>query len=75
MCIGSNLAQRELYVLFMRLISAFKIQSDGTVDADPMTGAGSFGATVTQPKKFHVKFIPRDLATLEDALADADDEV
>ena len=69
MCVGIQMASRELYVLFLRLINSFKIEAVGLVDSDPISGVADPSATVAMPKPFQVRFVPRDAVALREALA------
>lgn len=68
MCIGTQLAYRELYLLFMRLLSSYEIQPDGVIDNDPIRGVANPSSLTTQPKSYKVKFVPRNLGGLREAL-------
>lgn len=68
MCIGIQMANRELYILLMRLIASFKIEPESRIDLDPISGVMNVSATVSNPKPYKVKFIPRDVLALEEAL-------
>ncbi|KAF7195908.1 3-hydroxyphenylacetate 6-hydroxylase [Pseudocercospora fuligena] len=68
MCIGSHLAVRELYVLFLRIVNFFELEAGGPMDIDPLTGVADTAATVSGPKPLQVKFIPRNKKVLEAAL-------
>lgn len=68
MCIGIHMANRELYLLFIRLINSFKIVADEPIDTNPITGVNNPMATVSIPKPFKVRFVPRNLSALEAAL-------
>ncbi|KAK9386701.1 cytochrome P450 [Lipomyces mesembrius] len=70
MCTGYILGNRELYLLFMRIISAFEIIEHETVDTDPLTGLADPTSLVSTPKKYKVIFRPRDTNILEKALKD-----
>ncbi len=72
MCIGMLMANRELYVLLLRLISSFRIETDEDVDLDPITGVENPASTVSLPKLFKVHFVPRDLGALREALSKGD---
>lgn len=73
MCAGSHLANRQLYVVFTRLILAFRIRETTSVKDRPILDTIECNAVptsmVTQPKPFRVKFIPRDKAKLESWIA------
>ncbi|TLD15656.1 uncharacterized protein PgNI_00700 [Pyricularia grisea] len=73
MCAGSLLANRELYLLYMRLIAHFKIESapqkDGcngidTVDCHPVSGNCDPTSLVAIPRPYKVLFVPRDLESI-----------
>ncbi|KAF2158853.1 hypothetical protein M409DRAFT_71413 [Zasmidium cellare ATCC 36951] len=68
MCIGSHLAVRELYVLFLRILKFFELEAGGPMDIDPITGVANTAATVSGPKPLQVKFVPRNKEDLEVAL-------
>lgn len=70
MCAGFLLANRELYLVFMRLINCYKIRKVGTIDAHPVTGATDPSNLATMPKRYMVRFVPRNRAALERALED-----
>lgn len=70
MCAGSMLANRELYLLYMRLIAHFKIDpvpaKDGcdgidVVDCHPVSGNCDPTSLVAIPRPYKVLFVPRDL--------------
>lgn len=64
MCAGAHLANRELYVIFTRLVLAFHIRpADNPADRpilDTIECNSVPTSMVTQPKPFKVKFVPRD---------------
>ena len=68
MCAGFLLANRELYLLFMRLINSYEIVKVGDIDAHPVTGATDTTNLATMPKKYLVRFVPRDIVALQTAL-------
>ncbi|EXJ75497.1 3-hydroxyphenylacetate 6-hydroxylase [Cladophialophora psammophila CBS 110553] len=68
MCAGFLLANRELYLIIMRLISCFKITLEGDVDIDPVRGTADPTKLVAQPHRFQVAFVPRDEKLLQKAL-------
>ena len=61
---GSHLANRQLYVVFTRLILAFRIRETASIKDRPTLDTIECNAVptsmVTQPKPFKVKFIPRN---------------
>ncbi|KAK7205062.1 3-hydroxyphenylacetate 6 hydroxylase [Myxozyma melibiosi] len=70
MCPGYILGNRELYLLFMRLLSAFQIcaDEDEQVDCDPLTGLDDPASLVSCPKPYKIRFVARDAKALETAL-------
>ncbi|QGA16428.1 hypothetical protein EYB26_004095 [Talaromyces marneffei] len=68
MCAGSLLANRELYLIFMRLINSFKIEKEIEFDAHPVSGNMDPTSLVAMPKKYYARFVPRDEAALRGAL-------
>lgn len=72
MCAGSLLANRELYLVFMRMLSSFRIDPHGKGDdADwhPVRGNSDPTSLVAIPKKYSVYFVPRDEEALRMGLA------
>ncbi|KAL2221097.1 cytochrome P450 phenylacetate 2-hydroxylase [Thermoascus aurantiacus ATCC 26904] len=69
MCVGSHLANRELYTAFLRLISAFHIVPAKNREDDPILDCLECNQTKTaltlDPKKFKVGFRVRDRAKLD----------
>ncbi|KEF55081.1 3-hydroxyphenylacetate 6-hydroxylase [Exophiala aquamarina CBS 119918] len=68
MCVGMQLAYRELYVLFLRVLNSFKIVPDGFIETRPIEGVANPASLTTQPKEYKVRFIPHKLPLLEKAL-------
>ena len=68
MCAGSHLANRELYVAFVRLIIAFHIDPSKDVKDRPVLDALECNAVptslTTDPKPFKCGFRARDIAKL-----------
>lgn len=77
MCIGSHLANRELYTAFLRLISAFEIKPSSDRRDWPILDALDCNAfktsLTTEPKKFKVSFKARHLPQLEQWIAGSED--
>lgn len=72
MCAGSLLANRELYLVFMRMLNSFRIDPHGAADdADchPVRGNSDPTSLVAIPKKYNVRFVPRDEEALRIGLA------
>ncbi|PIA88628.1 3-hydroxyphenylacetate 6-hydroxylase [Cercospora beticola] len=69
MCAGSLLANRELYLAFMRMLSCFEIVGEkGDVDVHPVRGSSDPTSLVTMPEKYEVKFVPRNEKVLREIL-------
>ena len=69
MCAGVHLANRELYVIFIRLILAFHVrptQDEKMVpELDTIECNSVPTSMVLQPKPFKVRFVPRNREKLE----------
>lgn len=63
-----QLAYRELYLLFLRLLSSYEVVPDGYIENDPIRGVANPRSLTTQPKSYKVKFVPRNIAALKSAL-------
>ncbi|KAI9738594.1 MAG: hypothetical protein M1834_008098 [Cirrosporium novae-zelandiae] len=70
MCVGSHLANRELYTAFVRLISAFELVPPKNKEDEAILNPLECNAIPTsltiEPKKFKVGFKVRDRAKLEE---------
>lgn len=69
-CPAWAISNRMMYGLLFRMILAFQLRAD---DNDPPPASyKTFGATpsgvLNAPKPFRVKFIPRDLDSLNDSM-------
>ncbi|KAF9893337.1 hypothetical protein FE257_011769 [Aspergillus nanangensis] len=64
MCAGSLLAYRELYLTFMRMLSAFEIESEGPIETHPVKGVNDLTSLVSMPREYRVRFVPRDESVL-----------
>uniref|UniRef100_A0A060TBU7 ARAD1D34782p n=1 Tax=Blastobotrys adeninivorans TaxID=409370 RepID=A0A060TBU7_BLAAD len=70
MCLGNLLGNRELYLVFMRLISSFEIlEGDEKINADPLTAVEDPAALGVMPHHYKVIFKPRNEKVLKQALA------
>lgn len=69
MCAGAHLANRQLYVIFTRLILAFHIQGSSDLRDRPNLDFFECNSAPTsmvlQPKPFKARFAPRDAAKLD----------
>ncbi|KAL8377144.1 hypothetical protein RB595_008021 [Gaeumannomyces hyphopodioides] len=74
MCAGSLLANRELYLLYMRLIASFTLKpatsSRSDLDCHPILGNSDPTSLTAMPRPSQVFFVPRDRKCLEAALAE-----
>ncbi|KAM5349628.1 hypothetical protein ACJ41O_006133 [Fusarium nematophilum] len=69
MCAGSLLANRELYLLYMRLFNSLKIEKYDDVNCHPILGNADPTSLVALPHRYKAKFTPRDPKALKEALA------
>lgn len=74
MCAGSLLANRELYLVFMRLLNSFKIEKHDNVDSHPVTGNADPTSLVALPPRFRARFVPRNPVALKKAMAVSTEE-
>jgi 3-hydroxyphenylacetate 6-hydroxylase len=70
MCAGSLLANRELYLVFIRMLNAFEIIKADEVDPHPVTGNSDPTSLVSMPERYVVKFVPRNLKALKKSIAE-----
>lgn len=68
MCAGSLLANRELYLVAMRLLNSFRIEQHDRVDCHPISGNADPESLVALPKRYKARFIPRNAGALKKAL-------
>ncbi|KAF5020452.1 hypothetical protein F66182_7531 [Fusarium sp. NRRL 66182] len=74
MCAGSLLANRELYLVYMRLFNSVKIVKHEDVDCHPITGNLDPTSLVAMPRRYKAFFVPRDPKALQTALAEKEKE-
>jgi 3-hydroxyphenylacetate 6-hydroxylase len=60
MCSAHMLAQRELYLVLMRLVASYCIEAVGKIDCDPVTGMLNPRDLIIQPHRYKVKFVARN---------------
>ncbi|PSR82120.1 cytochrome P450 [Coniella lustricola] len=60
MCAGHLLATRELYLIFMRLITSFKLEPYGNTDFDPAKGGKNPRDLIKAPDNYKVYCVPRN---------------
>lgn len=75
MCAGHLLAMREVYLIFMRLLTSFKLEPHDSPNMDPKTGQKNPRDLIAAPHRYKVYFVPRDEASLRQALAEVKEEV
>ena len=79
MCAGSLLANREMYTIYLRLLSAFKLENveaedGGEMNTHPVRGVIDQTQLVSVPKRYKVRVSPRNEKALRQALAEEVDE-
>ncbi|KAF2083276.1 cytochrome P450 [Saccharata proteae CBS 121410] len=74
MCAGSLLANRELYLVFLRMLSSFELIGASEVETHPVKGSMDPTSLVTMPRHYKVIFRPRDEVALRKALGDAEEK-
>ncbi|KAI1327777.1 putative cytochrome P450 phenylacetate hydroxylase [Xylariaceae sp. FL0255] len=72
MCAGHLLAMRELYIVFMRLISSFRIETTEIIPCDPSKDMKNAKDLIMGPESYRVTFKPRNKEKLAMALAKED---
>jgi len=78
MCAGSLLANREMYTIYLRLISCFSIEGcvgvdGGEVSTDPVAGVEDQTQLVSVPRRYKVRMVPRG-EVVKEALEKRDGE-
>lgn len=68
MCAGHLLAMRELYTIFMRLITSFKLEPYGDADFDPANGGKNPRDLIKAPDNYKVYCVPRNEKILRSLL-------
>ncbi|KAI6080559.1 cytochrome P450, partial [Hypoxylon rubiginosum] len=71
MCAAHLLATRELYTIFMRLLSSFRLEAPEEIGCDPRVDMTNPTDLIMTPKPFRVLCVPRDEARLREALGAA----
>ncbi|KAJ6089338.1 hypothetical protein N7467_004554 [Penicillium canescens] len=69
MCAGSLLANRELYLVFIRTLNSFRIEPHDKTDYHPVRGNSDPTSLVAIPSRYKVRFVPKDEKALSKALA------
>lgn len=68
MCAGSFLANRELYLIYMRLINSLEVVKNDDIDCHPLTGNSDPKSLVAMPLRYKSYFKPRSPDVLRNAL-------
>ncbi|KAI1075684.1 cytochrome P450 [Whalleya microplaca] len=68
MCAAHILATRELYIIFMRLLSCFRLETKEKIDCDPSRDMINPKDLIMSPKRYRVHCVPRNEGTLREAL-------
>jgi 3-hydroxyphenylacetate 6-hydroxylase len=74
MCAGSLLANRELYLTFLRMLNAFELLKDSEVETHPVKGSADPTSLVTMCRHYKVIFKPRNERALREALDEANEK-
>ena len=74
MCAGSLLANRELYLTFLRMLNAFEVLKDSEVETHPVRGSADPTSLVTMCRHYKVIFKPRNERALREALEKANEQ-
>lgn len=75
MCAGSLLANRELYLVFLRMLNSFELVSESEVDVHPVRGSSDPTSLVTMCRPYQILFKPRNEQVLRAALKAADERL
>jgi 3-hydroxyphenylacetate 6-hydroxylase len=70
MCSGHLLAHRELYLIFMRLLSSFRLEIHGHLNTNPRTGMKNPKDLIMAPDRYQALCVPRNEELLRTALAE-----
>ncbi|KAI1658912.1 cytochrome P450 [Daldinia decipiens] len=68
MCAAHILATREVYIIFMRLLSSFRFVASGDIQCDPSIDMVNPKDLIMVPKSYRVLCMPRDEEKLRAAL-------
>ncbi|KAH0192653.1 cytochrome P450, partial [Aureobasidium melanogenum] len=68
MCAGSLLANRELYLVFMRMLSCFEIEKGTEVETHPVKGSSDPTSLVSLPHRYEVRFRSRNEVKLREQI-------
>ena len=68
MCAGPLLANRELYLMFLRMLNSIEILQDSEVEPHPVLGSVDPTSLITMSRQYKAILKPRDKAALREAL-------
>ncbi|OTB00220.1 hypothetical protein M426DRAFT_324462 [Hypoxylon sp. CI-4A] len=68
MCAANILATRELYIIFMRLLSSFRLEAAEEIKCDPSVDMKNPKDLIMTPNRYRVYCVPRDERKLQVAL-------
>jgi 3-hydroxyphenylacetate 6-hydroxylase len=74
MCAGSLLANRELYLIYMRVLNSFRIVKVDEVETHPVKGVIDPTQLVSVPRRYQVRFVPRDEKALRQAIGSEEEK-
>lgn len=69
MCAGSLLANRELYLVFIRTLNSFRLEPHGKADFHPVRGNSDPTSLVAIPQKYKVRFVSKNEKVLSKVFA------
>jgi 3-hydroxyphenylacetate 6-hydroxylase len=70
MCAGSLLANRELYLVFIRMLHSFEVKKCDDVDWHPVKGNSDPTSLVAMPNRYQAMFVPRNLNALKKSISE-----
>ncbi|CZS94708.1 related to cytochrome P450 phenylacetate hydroxylase [Rhynchosporium graminicola] len=73
MCAASMLANRELYLVFIRMMNSLENQKFDDVDAHPVSGNSDPTSLVAMPHKYKARFVPSNSSALEKGFSVVDE--
>lgn len=71
MCAGHLLANREVYLIFMRMLASFRLAPYGQANCDPKNGFKNPRDLIMAPNPYQVLCVPRNEALLRQSLAES----
>ncbi|KAF1936173.1 cytochrome P450 [Clathrospora elynae] len=74
-CAGLYLANHEIYLVFLRMLSSFELVQDSEVDVHPVRGSADPTSLVTMCRHYKIIFKPRNEKALREALEAFDERL